>query len=451
MNSLKQAFAIISFHPPYTFYYEEIYKPAFAESGYNLIRADEKLLPVDFMREVKRGIYYSSLVLCDISIEKRNGSYNANVCYELGYAHAYGKPTILTSRVDSPLPADVQNIITIMYDEKSPLDDHRWMDKLRQDIRNALVGIEETNYSWSSPQDFDEDDQLRAQYQIHNSFGNTDVEKRVGAENIRYSKLRGKKQHKVGDANYGEIEVTSWGANILGDQKYYPVNEYVAVYVDDVRFRQMESDGKVNVKAGKYVRIEVPSRQAGAVVLPVDKNTGEVLLVTQFRHPQRRYLTEVPRGFGMLGIDRTAYETAKRELKEETGAVLVVNDRGTEEIYRLRSLYTDTGKLEESPEYFLVFVDKMHQQTELNRSEPTMEDPIWVNLSKFYEALYTDEEVTVEEGKDFEFCLIPENREKLNAQTKLNEGKLSIEDTFTVIVGALAKPILEKRFPKLFK
>lgn len=289
---------------------------------------------------------------------------------------------------------------------------------------------------------------LDALYRLADQWNVADKEKFAGA-------LIVSKQEKWtlprGDASQGEIEVTQWSENILNDPKYAPVNKYVAVYVDDVRFRQRDEEtGRVVVKEGKYIRIEVPSGLPGAIVLPVDSETGDVLLVTQYRHPQRRFLTEAPRGFGMLGVDRQTIDTARREMAEEAGAIPLKNIRGVEEIYHLRALYTDTGKLAEAPYYYLAFVNRKLQLENLNRREPTMEDPVWISLPVFYRAIYQEDPIELERG-DYEFCLKEEYREKLNAKTPLDDGLLQIEDAFTVLVALLAQPRLKQRFSHLFK
>jgi 8-oxo-dGTP pyrophosphatase MutT (NUDIX family) len=230
-----------------------------------------------------------------------------------------------------------------------------------------------------------------------------------------------------------------WGENLLKDPKYSPVNEFVAIYIDDVKFRQRTEDGEVEIKGGKYIRIEPPSHKNGAVVFPVNREKKEVLLVTQYRHPQRRFLTEAPRGFGILGIDDEEIDTARRELAEETGA-LPIKEEGVEALYHLRALYTDTGKLWEAPSYFLAFVDRKLQMEKLNRFEPTMEDPVWVSLKAFYKAIYW-REVRLRAG-EYELCLKPEYRKKLNAHTPIDDGVLEIKDAFTCLAGLLALPHL---------
>jgi 8-oxo-dGTP pyrophosphatase MutT (NUDIX family) len=289
---------------------------------------------------------------------------------------------------------------------------------------------------------------LSALYRLAEAWDVADIEKFAGAlvmsERQTYTL-------PSGDARRGEIEVIQWGENVIADQKYNPTNKYVAVYVDAVRFRQIdEESGKVIIKAGKYIRIEPPSGLPGAVVLPVDSQSGDVLLVQQYRHPQRRFLTEAPRGFGMPARDPDPLDTARREMAEETGAVPFKKVGGIEEWQHLRALYTDTGQLAHCPHYFLVYVDRRLQLEALNRQEPTMEDPVWVSLPAFYRAVETDQPIQLQ-PHEYKLCLKVEYREKLNARTPLDDGILKIEDAFTCLVALLAKPYLVKRYHNLFQ
>jgi len=42
---------------------------------------------------------------------------NPNVFYEVGYAHALGKPTILLARRGSELPFDIRSYRVVFYDD----------------------------------------------------------------------------------------------------------------------------------------------------------------------------------------------------------------------------------------------------------------------------------------------------------------------------------------------
>ncbi|MBL4867626.1 MAG: NUDIX hydrolase [Pseudomonadales bacterium] len=66
--------------------------------------------------------------------------------------------------------------------------------------------------------------------------------------------------------------------------------------------------------SGIYGRVHFKSKAVG--IIPIDKQ-GNTWLVHQYRYALREYSWEIPMGGSPLGTD--PLETAKRELKEETG------------------------------------------------------------------------------------------------------------------------------------
>jgi 8-oxo-dGTP pyrophosphatase MutT (NUDIX family) len=253
-----------------------------------------------------------------------------------------------------------------------------------------------------------------------------------------------------GSAAWGEIEIRKRApdGNLVAE-RHSPVDQYVAVFVDEVEFRQknkLDPTRPPTIQKGKYVRIEVPNDPPGAVVLPVDQENERVLLVRQYRHPQRQWLIEAPRGFGIAGIDRDAAETGRRELEEETGAELrrtIETQEG--DLVPLRRLYTDTGKLLDRVHYFLAFVKSDLRREQLLRIQPTMEDPVWVKLPRFYEAVFSTRPVPLEVDVDFEYLLDVENRRRLFAETDVDRDRLHLQDAFTVTAALLAMPELARR------
>ncbi len=67
---------------------------------------------------------------------------------------------------------------------------------------------------------------------------------------------------------------------------------------------------------GRKAKREVVEHRGGVCIVPVD-NDGNVLLVKQFRYAVGKYLLEIPAG--KREVDEDPFETAKRELSEETG------------------------------------------------------------------------------------------------------------------------------------
>lgn len=83
-------------------------------------------------------------------------------------------------------------------------------------------------------------------------------------------------------------------------------------------------DGKIiklykdtaRLENNKEVSREVIKHPGGVCVVPLTEE-GEVLMVTQFRYPTGKVLTEIPAG--KLEWGENHFECGKRELKEETG------------------------------------------------------------------------------------------------------------------------------------
>jgi 8-oxo-dGTP pyrophosphatase MutT (NUDIX family) len=253
--------------------------------------------------------------------------------------------------------------------------------------------------------------------------------------------------HKLppGNAERGEIEiVVESGRNLVDPVVYSGVAPYVAVYVDRVKFFQKNKlTGERQVAPGQYVRIEVPGSQPGAVSLPVCLATREVMLVAQFRHPQRKFMVEAPRGFANIIHDSGPADTAKRETREETG--LVVEDSRQ---VPLRSLYTDTGKLSEKPTYFLQYVDKEAFQREFLSRSSVMQAPAWVPLNDFFRSIFSEEPISVSRDL-FDETFLRKHRAWLDGLSDLDEQRLHIEDAFSVTCGFLAVPHLLPKLPDL--
>ena len=119
---------ISPFGEPFDEYYREIYRPGIEAAGLDPIRADEIFRPGVFMREVVEQI-----ASCAVALAELTGR-NANVFYELGLAHALGKPVVLLAQQPEDVPADLRAIRWIRYDRVRP----HWSSKLQTDIAEAL-------------------------------------------------------------------------------------------------------------------------------------------------------------------------------------------------------------------------------------------------------------------------------------------------------------------------
>jgi hypothetical protein len=106
-----KAFVVMQFSTPYNELFAEVIKPICTEFDVEAHRADDTFGPGLIIADVVRQIDQSKLIIAEIS------PVNANVYYEVGYAHARSKPTILIAdRAVERLPFDVSPFRTLFYD-----------------------------------------------------------------------------------------------------------------------------------------------------------------------------------------------------------------------------------------------------------------------------------------------------------------------------------------------
>jgi hypothetical protein len=89
---------------------------ALEQAGYDVIRYEELPPGALLTNAILDAIRGSELILADISEP------NPNVYYELGYAHALGKQTVLLIRSDAQqsIPFDVAGLRIFVYEQDSP-------------------------------------------------------------------------------------------------------------------------------------------------------------------------------------------------------------------------------------------------------------------------------------------------------------------------------------------
>jgi hypothetical protein len=82
-------FVVMQFTPPYNELYGDVIVPVCNELDLTPLRADEAYGPGLIVADIAREIIESKIIIADITPA------NPNVYYEVGYAHALKKPTIL--------------------------------------------------------------------------------------------------------------------------------------------------------------------------------------------------------------------------------------------------------------------------------------------------------------------------------------------------------------------
>ncbi|MCK4430865.1 MAG: hypothetical protein KAW19_06135 [Candidatus Aminicenantes bacterium] len=142
MNEVnKKAFVLMPFRLPFNSYYPAIFKPALEAAGYTVTRADDLFTPRPIMLDIQKSILEADLLLCEMSDR------NPNVFYELGLAHAIGKPAILISRKEDDIPFDLRHLRVILYD----YTEAGWESKLRDNIKAAAQAVATSDEIWPPP------------------------------------------------------------------------------------------------------------------------------------------------------------------------------------------------------------------------------------------------------------------------------------------------------------
>jgi hypothetical protein len=130
-RSDKHAFILMPFSEPYNSYYAHIFKPALEAAGFRVSRDDDIFSPTPIITDIQQSIVHSDIILCEVSER------NPNVFYELGMAHAIGKPALLVSRNKHDIPFDLQHIRHILYNT----EEATWKEHLHEDIRKAALSV----------------------------------------------------------------------------------------------------------------------------------------------------------------------------------------------------------------------------------------------------------------------------------------------------------------------
>ena len=141
MRPKKKCFVLMPFRQPYDTYYTEIFKPALESAGYTVQRADDVFSPGPIMLDIQESIANADLILCVMNER------SPNVFYELGLAHAVGKPAILVSESNDDIPFDLRHLRVILYDPKYP----GWDRKLCTHISRAAASITRSSDVWPPP------------------------------------------------------------------------------------------------------------------------------------------------------------------------------------------------------------------------------------------------------------------------------------------------------------
>lgn len=108
-------FLLTPFHNDFEIDYDNV-KNICENLGLNCIRGDENFIRGNILKYIVEQIMSSRIVIANL-----NGR-NPNVYYELGIAHAIGKPVILIAKSFDEIPFDLQSNRIIIYSNYSDLE-----------------------------------------------------------------------------------------------------------------------------------------------------------------------------------------------------------------------------------------------------------------------------------------------------------------------------------------
>ncbi|MCY4122604.1 MAG: hypothetical protein OXG72_16975 [Acidobacteria bacterium] len=125
-----RAFVVMQFTEPFDSLYAEVIRPVCEELQFEAYRADDVFRPGLILQDIVSGLVESDVIIAEITPT------NANVFYELGYAHARNTPTVLLARRNGALPFDISGHRVIFYD-----DSIRGKPEVEVALRKHLSGI----------------------------------------------------------------------------------------------------------------------------------------------------------------------------------------------------------------------------------------------------------------------------------------------------------------------
>jgi hypothetical protein len=138
-----KAFVVMPFDGGFDAVYRDVIKPVCEEEfGISAVRGDEVFGPGMIISDLIEQMNDAQIIIADISTSAgRTGSgiYNPNVFFEIGYAFAREKPTILLARRgNEQLPFDVSSF-RVLYYEDSIAGKAAVVDQLRKHL-TAIAG-----------------------------------------------------------------------------------------------------------------------------------------------------------------------------------------------------------------------------------------------------------------------------------------------------------------------
>lgn len=126
-------FVLMPFGDYFDKYYSGVYEPAIRAAGMDPVRADGIFKSGQVIEQIWNGVQSSRVLLAELTGK------NTNVFYELGLAHALGKPVILVASTIDDVPFDLRHLRVVVYDQRNPF----WGEELKARVSEFLKAAAE--------------------------------------------------------------------------------------------------------------------------------------------------------------------------------------------------------------------------------------------------------------------------------------------------------------------
>lgn len=124
-------FVIMPFSSVFEAEYRDIIRPAVEDAGLTCIRADEIYSKPQVILDIWKSLRSARIAIAELS------GRNTNVFYEVGIAHALGKPVIIITRNQEDVPFDLKALRYLYYDINDPF----WGDSLKKSLTSMIQNV----------------------------------------------------------------------------------------------------------------------------------------------------------------------------------------------------------------------------------------------------------------------------------------------------------------------
>jgi hypothetical protein len=122
------------FHSLFGAEYERVIRPAIEDAGLECVRGDEIYTEQAIVQDIWRSVRQARVVVAELS------GRNPNVMYEIGLAHAIGKPIVFITRNQEDVPFDLRALRYIYCDPNNPF----WGEALRSELTKVVRKVLDT-------------------------------------------------------------------------------------------------------------------------------------------------------------------------------------------------------------------------------------------------------------------------------------------------------------------